>query len=104
MDQSVLAGVGNIQATEALWHARIDPRSPAGALAPRDVAAVVRGLRWTITRTIADLEKGRNAEDDPFVIYGHKGEPCRRCRTTLVRVVLGGRTTTFCPGCQRARP
>jgi len=100
MDQSVLAGVGNIQATEALWKARIDPRSPAGALAKKHVTAVIKGLRWTIARTLDDLDVG-------FVIYGHKGEPCPRCKTTLVRIVLGGRTTTFCPGCQerlRARP
>lgn len=57
MDQAVLAGGGNIQATEALWEAKIDPRSPAGALAPKDVGAVVRGVRWTIERTLADLAR-----------------------------------------------
>jgi formamidopyrimidine-DNA glycosylase len=104
MDQTVLAGVGNIQATEALWKARIDPRTRSGALASKDVAAVVRGLRWTIERTLADLEEnGGWLEDDsdPFVVYGHKGQPCPRCKTTLERVMLGGRTTTYCPGCQR---
>jgi formamidopyrimidine-DNA glycosylase len=104
MDQTVLAGVGNIQATEALWKARIDPRSSSGALARKDVAAVVRGLRWTIERTLADLEKNGgwlDDDSDPFVVYGHKGQPCPRCKTTLERVMLGGRTTTYCPGCQR---
>jgi formamidopyrimidine-DNA glycosylase len=104
MDQAVLAGVGNIQATEALWRARIDPRSRAGALAAKDVAAVVRALRWTIERTLADLEKNGgwlDDDSDPFVVYGHKGQPCPRCKTTLERVTLGGRTTTYCPGCQR---
>lgn len=107
MDQTVLAGVGNIQATEALWKAKIDPRSPAGALVPKDVAAVVRGLRWTIERTLADLEKNGGWLDDdsgPFVVYGHKGQPCPRCKTTLERVMLGGRTTTYCPGCQELQP
>jgi formamidopyrimidine-DNA glycosylase len=104
MDQTVLAGVGNIQATEGLWKAKIDPRSKAGALAAKDVAGVVRGLRWTIERTLADLEEnGGWLEDDsdPFVVYGHKGQPCPRCKTALERVMLGGRTTTYCPGCQR---
>lgn len=101
MDQTVLAGVGNIQATEALWKARVDPRSPAGALGPREIAAVVRGLRWTIERTLADIEARDGEYGDPFLVYGHKGEPCPRCRTALVRIVLGGRSTTFCPGCQR---
>lgn len=104
MDQTVLAGVGNIQATEALWKARIDPRSSSGALATKDVGAVVRGLRWTIERTLADLERnGGWLEDasDPFVVYGHEGQACTRCKTAFVRVMLGGRTTTYCPGCQR---
>lgn len=101
MDQTVLAGVGNIQATEALWKARIDPRSPAGTLGPKDVGAVVRGLRWTIERTLADIEARDGEYGDPFVVYGHKGQPCPRCETTLVRILLGGRSTTFCPGCQR---
>lgn len=104
MDQTVLAGVGNIQATEALWKARIDPRSKAGALATKDVAAVVRGLRWTIERTLADIERNGgwlDDDSDPFVVYGHKGQPCPRCKTALERVMLGGRTTTYCPGCQR---
>lgn len=104
MDQTVLAGVGNIQATEALWKARIDPRSRAGALSPKDVGAVVRGLRWTIERTLADIEKNGgwlDDDSDPFVVYGHKGQPCPRCKALLARVMLGGRTTTYCPGCQR---
>jgi formamidopyrimidine-DNA glycosylase len=105
MDQSVLAGVGNIQATEALWHARIDPRSRACALSRADLRAVARGIRWTIARTLADLRKGserwQDSDVNPFVVYGRKGEPCPRCKTPLSRVMLGGRTTTFCAGCQR---
>jgi formamidopyrimidine-DNA glycosylase len=103
MDQTVLAGVGNIQATEALWKARIDPRSSSGALAAKEVAAVVRGLRWTIERTLADLERNGgwlDDDSDPFVVYGHEGQPCPRCKTAFERVMLGGRTTTYCPGCQ----
>lgn len=103
MDQKVLAGIGNIQAIEALWKAGIDPRSPAAALDERDVIAVVRGLRWTLKRTLADLEKGNFGKDNPFVIYGRKGAPCPRCGATLARVILGGRTTTFCSGCQTRR-
>lgn len=103
LDQTVLAGVGNIQAIEALWKAGIDPRSPASALNARDVLALVRSLHWTIDRTLADLAKGDEGADNPFRVYGRKGEPCPRCGTTLDRVELGGRTTTFCPGCQVKR-
>jgi len=111
MDQTVLAGIGNIQATEALWRARIDPRSPGQALSSADVKAIVRGIRWTLERTLRDSEADGDdlryvqdaGGDNPFSIYGRAGEPCPRCKTTLIRVVLGGRTTALCPGCQARR-
>src|SRR5436190_1968069 len=79
MDQAVLAGVGNIQAIEALWKAAIDPRSNAAALDAKAIAAIVSGLKWTIKRTLADLAKSDSDEspssstDNPFKIYGRKG-------------------------------
>ncbi len=100
MDQSVLAGIGNIQAIEALWKAGIDPRSSAAALDAQAIAEIVRGLKWTIKRTLADLQKGDAGAENPFMVYGRKGSPCPRCTTLLERIELGGRTTTFCPGCQ----
>ena len=100
MDQTILAGIGNIQAIEGLWKAGIDPRSRASAIDRADLAKLTRALRWTIARTLADLEKDGPRPDNPFRIYGRKGEPCPRCRTPLERIDLGGRTTTFCPGCQ----
>jgi formamidopyrimidine-DNA glycosylase len=101
LEQRVLAGIGNIQAIEALWKAKIDPRSRAGALTQSDVRALARALHWTIERTLADLAKGEDGAPNPFRVYGRKGEPCPRCRTTLRWIELAGRTTTFCPGCQR---
>jgi formamidopyrimidine-DNA glycosylase len=103
MDQTVLAGIGNIQAIEALWKARVDPRSTASAIDRAGTAAIARGIRWTIGRTLADLEAGGPRPDNPFKIYGRKGEPCPRCGHILDRTLLGGRTTTFCPGCQSRR-
>lgn len=100
MGQKVLAGVGNIQAIEALWRAKIDPRSKAAKMTAEDIAAIAKALKWTIARTLADLAKGPAGEKNPFKIYGRKGTPCPRCKTTLERIQLGGRTTTFCPGCQ----
>lgn len=111
MDQAVLAGVGNIQATEALWRAKLDPRSRSNRVTKADVRAIARAILWTIRRTLADAAKdgdeigyvqdagGRN----PFRVYGRKGEPCPRCRAKLVRVVVGGRGTTLCPRCQVRR-
>jgi formamidopyrimidine-DNA glycosylase len=100
MDQRVLAGVGNIHAIEALWKARIDPRSTASALSPSHLRAIATGLRWTIDRALLDLARPDGGEKNPFKIYGHRNEPCPRCGTILTRLILGGRTTTLCPGCQ----
>ena len=99
LDQSLIAGVGNIQAAEALWKAAIDPRSPAASITLKELRAIVRGIGWTVARTLKDLAKGDAGEDDPWVAY--KGQACPRCGETFVRIELGGRTTTFCPGCQR---
>jgi formamidopyrimidine-DNA glycosylase len=103
MDQTVLAGVGNIQAIEALWKAEIDPRSRAAAVDEADLRAIAKGLRWTIRRTLVDLAKPDGGAKNPFVVYGRKGTPCPRCGHALARITLGGRTTTFCPGCQKRR-
>ncbi len=109
MDQLVLAGIGNIQATDALFRARIDPRSRADRLTRADTTRLARAIRWSIDRTLA-LEEGPEityVEDanapNPFVVYGRGGAPCPRCRTQLLRVVLGGRTTVLCSSCQTRR-
>ena len=88
-----------IQAIEALWKARVDPRSRAGAIGRADVVRIGRAVHWTIERTRADLAKG--GTESPFRVYGRSGQPCPRCKTPLERIELGGRTTRFCPGCQR---
>ena len=109
MDQTVLAGIGNIQATEALWLARVDPRSPAAALSARDVTALVAGIKTTLHRTLGDEDTPEITylheadATNPFLIYGRGGEPCPRCRRPLTRMVLGGRTTTYCGKCQVRR-
>jgi formamidopyrimidine-DNA glycosylase len=104
MDQTFLAGIGNILATEGLWNARIDPRSPSNLLDAKDVGNLVRGLRKAIDKQLTAREKADGGEpDDDFAAYGRVGKPCRRCRTLLSRIVLGGRTTTFCGHCQMRR-
>jgi formamidopyrimidine-DNA glycosylase len=101
MDQRVVAGVGNILATEALWLARLDPRSPGRALLSADVRAVARAVERAIARELAKRRAPHG--DDSFFVYGHAGEPCPRCGSRLKSVVLGGRTSTFCPHCQVLR-
>jgi formamidopyrimidine-DNA glycosylase len=107
LDQTVLAGVGNIQATEALFDARIDPRRPARELSRKEVSALARAITRTIARTIA-LQDGPTIQyveeagaPNPFLVYGNEGTPCPRCKRPLAKMVLGGRGTVFCPHCQR---
>jgi formamidopyrimidine-DNA glycosylase len=104
MDQTLLAGVGNILATEALWRARLDPRSRSDLLSPGDVARVVRGLQAEIRKELSARSAGDEEGRDSFSAYGRAGRPCPRCGSSLVRVVIAGRTTSFCPHCQVRRP
>jgi formamidopyrimidine-DNA glycosylase len=110
LDQRTVAGLGNIYADEALWHARLHPLTPAGELDLEEVAAlrvgIRRALRLGIRRQGADLGDGAYAGgrmQDEFRAYGRDGEPCRRCRTPIAKTRAGGRGTWFCPSCQAAR-
>jgi formamidopyrimidine-DNA glycosylase len=104
MDQTILAGVRNIVATEALWHARIDPRSRSNALTRADVSKLVRGLGKAIGEELdVRMAAGTDQWSDVFAVYGHTGQPCPRCGSTIARVVIGGRSTAFCKTCQVRR-
>ncbi len=104
MDQSILAGIGNILATEALWRARIDPRSRSAALSRAEVAQVARGLSAELRRELSVRAAARDDDwEDDVAVYGRSGQPCPRCGEPIARVVLGGRTTAFCTRCQVLR-
>jgi len=109
LDQRLVAGIGNIYADEALWRARIHPlsrhvgrrRALALRTAIREVlaAAVEReGTTFSDHRTI-DGASGRYG--DVLDVYGRHGMACTRCSTTLRRIVVAQRGTTYCPRCQR---
>jgi formamidopyrimidine-DNA glycosylase len=107
LDQRTVAGLGNIYADEALWHARIHPLRQAGALSAEEVAALRRGIRAALRRGIrrqgADLGDGAYAGgrmQHEFRVYGRLGEPCDRCGTPIEKTRAGGRGTWYCPGCQ----
>lgn len=106
MDQSRVAGLGNIQVAEALWLARIHPERPGAALTRADASRLARAIRATLASTLADLEAGGGylqdaGSENPFSVYGREGERCRRCRLAAIRrTVLAGRATYFCPRCQ----
>jgi formamidopyrimidine-DNA glycosylase len=107
LDQRTVAGLGNIYADEALWHAGIHPLRAAGELSNEQIAALRRGirraLRTGIRRQGADLGDGAYAGgrmQHEFHVYGRQGEPCDRCGTPIEKTRAGGRGTWYCPHCQ----
>ncbi|HVM62983.1 MAG TPA: DNA-formamidopyrimidine glycosylase family protein [Verrucomicrobiae bacterium] len=99
LDQRLVAGVGNIYASESLWRARINPRRRSDRLRPAELRALHRGIVASLRRAIA--YGPRIFEVQQFVVYGREGQPCRRCGTPIRRFVQAQRSTYFCPRCQR---
>jgi formamidopyrimidine-DNA glycosylase len=110
LNQSRLAGVGNIYADEALFEARTHPVTEAGRLKRPAASALHRAVQKVLRRAIAkqgtsfrdyvDIEgrPGRFAQS--LKVYQRTGEPCRRCGSKIRRIVLSGRSSHFCPRCQ----
>lgn len=111
LDQTRVAGLGNIYAAEALFVAGISPRRRADRLGPARIArlhaAVVdvlrRGVenRGTSLRDYVDADGAAGANQHHLHVYGREGAPCRTCGTTIRRLVQGARSTFYCPRCQR---
>lgn len=111
LDQSVVAGVGNIYACESLFRAGIRPGTPGRALSPSRLKTLHACLKEILLEAIREcgssIRDYRTARGDAgafqnhFRVYGRAGEPCLACGTTLHSVRIAGRTTVFCPRCQR---
>ncbi|MBM3280093.1 MAG: bifunctional DNA-formamidopyrimidine glycosylase/DNA-(apurinic or apyrimidinic site) lyase [Candidatus Handelsmanbacteria bacterium] len=110
MDNAVVVGVGNIYASESLFRARIHPLVPAHQLGPDQLKALVREvksiLRESIRRggtTIGDyLGSGEGGRFQlRLSVYGRAGENCLVCEGPVASAVLGGRSTFYCPNCQK---
>jgi formamidopyrimidine-DNA glycosylase len=102
LDQRVVAGLGNVYAAEALWHARISPLAPAARLSAARRARLIDGIRVTLARARrAGARPGGGSAVPRFEVYGRAGDLCRRCGARVVRIVQAGRSTYFCPRCQR---
>jgi formamidopyrimidine-DNA glycosylase len=106
-----LAGIGNIYADEILFRARLHPLTSAAALGDRELETLRRSVRDVLRRAIA--RKGSTIKDftdsdgEPgdyqslHKVYGREAKPCRACGTPIRRIRVGGRSTFFCPNCQR---
>ena len=93
LDQSVIAGVGNLLADETLWQARISPRRPAKSLSADELIALRRALRKA---TKAAIKHG-GVHTGRIIEYRKAGRHCPRCGAEMTRATVGGRTTWWCP-------
>ncbi len=110
MNQQALAGLGNIYADEALFAARIHPLAQPGRVATAKAMALYHAIQKVLARAVArqgtsfrdylDIEGRPGRFAIRLKVYQRTGEPCRRCKTKIRRVVIGGRSSHFCPRCQ----
>jgi formamidopyrimidine-DNA glycosylase len=111
LNQSILHGVGNIYADESLFRAGIRPRKQAGRLTKAELARLHEALQKVLAHAIelggssvsdyVDADGVRGFFQLEHKVYGRAGEDCRDCGTALKKIVVGGRTTVYCPTCQR---
>lgn len=108
MDQNRIAGLGNIYAAEALFHAHISPKRPMNRVSRAKLEALHAAIRATLreavrSATMAYKRPGKFQEAERFAcaVYGREGEPCFICGRKIRRVEQGGRSTYYCPNCQR---
>jgi len=111
LDQTVIAGVGNIYADEALWAAKINPQTIVGELSARELGRLYEQVRFVMNLSI---EKGGSTNRNYVNAEGKKGSymnfakvfrreglPCPRCGTEIIKIRVAGRGTHICPFCQR---
>ena len=122
LDQRLVAGIGNIYASEALFRAGISPQTPARRLKPPQIArlwqsiretlldAIERGSTVPVTDSRAEIREGlfyfADSQDSDFYeerlrVYDRAGKPCKNCGHAIRRIVQGARSTFYCPRCQR---
>ena len=105
LDQRLVAGIGNIYASEALWYAHVDPRRPANRLRQPQYAALAAGVKRAMRKALEQPERyyGVDGVSDAvrFNVYDREGKGCRRCRAPIVRLVQAGRSSYYCRSCQR---
>lgn len=113
LDQTLISGIGNIYANDALWEAGIHPKRPTHTLTYSELKALYLAIKKTISMGLT--YKGSSAKDELYVLpdstsgqyqhhfktYHQHGKKCHRCGTVIQKIKLGGRGTFFCPICQQ---
>lgn len=113
LEQNIIAGIGNIYSDEILFRAKIHPSRPANSLNEiewKELADIIpHCLSYFIEKNIISASdyldtKGKNYRNTPFLqVYGHNDEPCPNCGNILNKAVIGGRSSVFCPVCQKIK-
>jgi formamidopyrimidine-DNA glycosylase len=108
--QDILAGIGNIVVDEMLWHSKIHPKTRLETLSSDELGRLYTWLQHVLQTSIAakgsTLKDWSHPDGDSgsfqtiMKVYGRKGDPCERCKTAIVRIVVGSRGTWICPECQ----
>jgi formamidopyrimidine-DNA glycosylase len=111
LDQRVLAGIGNIYANEILFHASVRPTRRCNRLRRAELDAIVRATRFVLGSAVArrgtsfsdyfDSDGVPGSFQEVLAVFNRAGQPCRRCGSTVKRRRHGGRSSFYCPGCQR---
>jgi formamidopyrimidine-DNA glycosylase len=109
MDQTKVAGLGNIYAAEVLFRAAVAPTRPMNTLRADEIARVYKAIRQVLRGALQSVYKVyrtpagyRNHRDDfSWMVYGRAGESCQTCGNSIDRIRQGGRSTYFCSTCQR---
>jgi len=111
LNQKLLRGVGNIYADEALHRARIRPRRRAALLTRAELKSLHKHLQAVLRQAIAaggssisdyvDIEGESGNFQFRHRVYGREGKPCRKCRGAIKRIVIAGRSSHYCPHCQK---
>src|SRR5712664_62527 len=111
LDQTRVAGIGNIYSCESLWHARLDPRRRASTLKPQEARRLHKAIVSVLSRALEcclhpapdfrDPEWWFQGLDSILRAYGREGKPCRRCGEPIQRIAQGGRSTYYCRRCQK---
>jgi formamidopyrimidine-DNA glycosylase len=112
LDQRVLRGVGNIYADESLWSARIHPAKWGASLKPAEIDTLLKALQKILRQAIhmrgssisdfVDAEGVEGNYQQHHKVYGREGKKCFRCGAKIKRMIVAGRSSHFCPACQRA--
>jgi len=113
MDQTFIAGLGNIYTDEILFRARINPEKAANNLSPREASnlfyaiqdVLAEGIKYrgTTIRNFADGNGEVGRYQSRLQVYGREGKPCPHCGKAIMRKKIGGRSSYFCPSCQKLR-